>query len=152
MIYRGLLTMQGEDIPGNKMDSNNLATLFAPNILHSMKTTEGVTSPGMPNWACDTLYKRLAIFPFPAVISLTKLYLAGNKLFPARESLVCDITAGDGKIGNLFYSVWRCDVTRNIQPRVWRHQTCLSEAVTSDFIQMGISNRCVFPTIMIRFV
>jgi hypothetical protein len=40
--------MQGEDIPGNKMDSNNLATLFAPNILHSMKTTEGVTSPGMP--------------------------------------------------------------------------------------------------------
>ena len=37
---------QGEDIPGNKMDSNNLATLFAPNILHSMKTAEGVTSPG----------------------------------------------------------------------------------------------------------
>ena len=27
----------GEDLTGNKMDSNNLATLFAPNILHCMK-------------------------------------------------------------------------------------------------------------------
>lgn len=27
----------GEWIVGNKMDSNNLATLFAPNILHSCK-------------------------------------------------------------------------------------------------------------------
>ncbi len=27
------------------------------------------------------------------------------KLFPARESLVYDIPAGDGKIANLFYSV-----------------------------------------------
>jgi hypothetical protein len=26
------------------------------------------------------------------------------KLFPARESLVSDIPAGDGKIGNIFYS------------------------------------------------
>lgn len=27
----------GEDLPGNKMDSNNLATVFAPNILHCIK-------------------------------------------------------------------------------------------------------------------
>jgi len=36
---------QGEDINGNKMDSNNLATLFAPNILHSMKSGDGTMSP-----------------------------------------------------------------------------------------------------------
>ena len=35
----------GEDLTGNKMDSNNLATLFAPNILHSMKTGDGTMSP-----------------------------------------------------------------------------------------------------------
>jgi hypothetical protein len=45
-----------------------------------------------------TLQKRLSIFPSPAGMSLTKL-------FPARESLVSDIPAGDGKIINLFYSV-----------------------------------------------
>ncbi len=38
--------------------------------------------------------KRLTIFPFPAGMSLTKLYLDG--------SLVCDIPAGDGKMANLF--------------------------------------------------
>ncbi len=41
-------------------------------------------------------------------MSLTKLSLAGNtviKLFPARESLVSDIPAGDGKLANLFYRV-----------------------------------------------
>jgi hypothetical protein len=31
--------------------------------------------------------------------------LAGNLIIPIRESLVCDIPAGDGKIANLFYSV-----------------------------------------------
>ena len=35
----------GEDLVGNKMDSNNLATLFAPNIFHTMKSTEGTMSP-----------------------------------------------------------------------------------------------------------
>ena len=30
-----------QDVTGNKMDSNNLATLFAPNILHSMKAGPG---------------------------------------------------------------------------------------------------------------
>ena len=34
-----------QDVTGNKMDSNNLATLFAPNILHSMKPGDGTMSP-----------------------------------------------------------------------------------------------------------
>ncbi len=37
-------------------------------------------------------------------MSLTKLSLAGNNL-PARESLVSDIPAGDGKWLTFFYSV-----------------------------------------------
>jgi hypothetical protein len=37
-------------------------------------------------------------------MSLTKLSLAGIfEFFPARESLVSDIPAGDGKIDNLFF-------------------------------------------------
>jgi hypothetical protein len=49
----------------------------------------------------------LMIFPSPAGMSLTKLSLGGNydviyKLFPSMESLVSDIPAGDGKMGNLF--------------------------------------------------
>jgi hypothetical protein len=48
-----------------------------------------------------TVKKRLAIFPSPVGMSLTKLTLAGN-LFHTRESLVVDIPAGDGKIANLF--------------------------------------------------
>ncbi len=41
---------------------------------------------------------------------LTKLFLGGNNLymtslFPARESLVSDIPAGDGNIAKLFYGV-----------------------------------------------
>ena len=53
--YRGIdrgrhdfknVLVQGEDMQGNKMDSNNLATLFAPNILHSMKPGDGTISPG----------------------------------------------------------------------------------------------------------
>ncbi len=51
--------------------------------------------------------KMFVIFPSPAGMSLTKLSLGGNndviyKLFPPRESLVSDISAGDGKIVNLF--------------------------------------------------
>ncbi len=50
--------------------------------------------------------KRLAIFPSPAGMSLTKLFLDGNfQIFSARESLVSDIPAGDGKNDNHFYSV-----------------------------------------------
>ncbi len=39
-------------------------------------------------------------------MALTKLSLAGNNLvFPARESLVSDIPAGDGNNDTFFYSV-----------------------------------------------
>jgi hypothetical protein len=44
-----------------------------------------------------TVKKRLAVFPSPTGMSLTKLSLAGNKL--------SDITAGDGKTANLFLTV-----------------------------------------------
>jgi hypothetical protein len=50
--------------------------------------------------------KRLASFPSPAGMSLTKRSLAGNNLIiPARECLVCAIPAEDGIIANIFYSV-----------------------------------------------
>jgi hypothetical protein len=48
--------------------------------------------------------KWLLFFPSPARMSRTKLSLAGN-FPPARESLVSDIPAGDGKNDYLFYSV-----------------------------------------------
>ena len=32
----------GQQVPGNKMDAANLATIFAPNILHKSKTREFV--------------------------------------------------------------------------------------------------------------
>ncbi len=54
--------------------------------------------------------KRLAIFPSPAGMSLTKLSLAGNKLYPAKESLVSDVPAGDGKIDNLFLQCTHCEI------------------------------------------
>ncbi len=48
----------------------------------------------------------LAVYPSPAGMSLTKFSLIGNNLLlPARESLVSDMPAGDGKIAYLFYSV-----------------------------------------------
>jgi hypothetical protein len=41
-------------------------------------------------------------------MSLTIISLAGIiKLFPARDSLVSDIPAGDRKIINLFFTVYR---------------------------------------------
>ncbi len=43
------------------------------------------------------------VFLSLAGMSLTELYLAGNNfIFPARESLISDIPAGDGKIDSLF--------------------------------------------------
>jgi hypothetical protein len=53
-------------------------------------------------WKClqQTLKKRLIIFPCPAGMSVIKHW-------PARESLVSDIPAGDGKIDNLFFTVKR---------------------------------------------
>jgi hypothetical protein len=44
-------------------------------------------------------------FIFLEGLTQCKKRLAIIKLFPARESLVKDITAGDGKIANLFYSI-----------------------------------------------
>ncbi len=45
--------------------------------------------------------------PFTVGMSLTiySLWAGMIKLFPARETLVNDIPAGDGKTVNLFYSV-----------------------------------------------
>jgi hypothetical protein len=55
---------------------------------------------------CSTRYtvkKRLAIFPSPAGMLLTKLSLAGNNLlFPGYGEFDSDIPAGDGNIANLF--------------------------------------------------
>jgi hypothetical protein len=56
--------------------------------------------------------KSFSIFLSPARISLTKLSLGGNndviyKLFPPRENLASDISAGDGNIEKLFL---RCNV------------------------------------------
>jgi hypothetical protein len=66
--------------------------------------------------ADTTLQKKLATFPSPAGMSLTKLPLGGLILiFPPRESLVSDIPAGDGNVGNFFYSV----VSQNIKHGVF---------------------------------
>jgi hypothetical protein len=57
-------------------------------------------------WLVAHCKKRFGIFPSTDGMSLTKLPLAGNNLiFPARESLVSDIPAGNGKIDNFFGSV-----------------------------------------------
>jgi hypothetical protein len=40
-------------------------------------------------------------------MSLTKLSLGGNNVFPPRESFVSDIPAGDGKMANFYNSVPR---------------------------------------------
>ncbi len=54
----------------------------------------------------DTVKKRLATFPSPAGMSLTKPSLCGRiKLFPPRESLVSGIPFGDGNAANFFYGV-----------------------------------------------
>jgi hypothetical protein len=56
--------------------------------------------------------KSFLIFPSLAGMSLIKLYLGGNndviyKLFSPRESLVSDMSAGDGNIEKLFL---RCNI------------------------------------------
>ncbi len=73
--------------------------------------------------------KRLAIFPSSVGMSLTKLSLAGkNKWFTAKESLVSDIPAGDGKIVNLFIqcvqSTFMCLWAIYIFPRSVRLFSC----------------------------
>jgi hypothetical protein len=56
--------------------------------------------------------KKVREFPVPRRDVTTKLSLGGNndvitELFPPRGSLVSDIPAGDGKLVNLFFTVWR---------------------------------------------
>jgi hypothetical protein len=65
------------------VDFNKLKCMGAFAAIHSL--------PGICTIHCK---KGLPIFPIP------------SRLFPARESLFNDIPAGDGKIGNLFYSVY----------------------------------------------
>jgi hypothetical protein len=65
-----------------------------------------VAEPG-PDGKALHRKKSFSIFPSPAGMSLTKLYLCGNydvtnKLFLPRKSLVSDIPAGDGNIEKLF--------------------------------------------------
>ncbi len=76
--------------------------------------------------------KRLAVFLSPAGMSLTKLSLDGtgiNKWFPSRESLVCDIPAGDGKTSNLFLQ-WALS-TPHPPPRSGKIRKCKSNRPTS---------------------
>ncbi len=49
--------------------------------------------------------KRLATFPSPAGMSLTKLSLAGNNQIIFRQGEFGDIPAEDGKSLTIFYSV-----------------------------------------------
>jgi hypothetical protein len=55
----------------------------------------------------------LAVFPSPAGISLSKLFLAGNNLNIPGQGEFGDIPAGDGKTANLFYSVNKLSLAGN---------------------------------------
>jgi hypothetical protein len=57
--------------------------------------------------------KKVIDFPVPSREVTFQSLLSRFKLFPAWENLVSDITAGDGKKDNLFYSV---PVPRNAKP------------------------------------
>ncbi len=77
----------------NTQDENDYDVVFKINILGSAEIYT---------------VKKVGGFPVPSrdVINQT---LPGQEfliIFPARESLVCDIPAGDGKTANLFNSVW----------------------------------------------
>ena len=92
---------------------------WAPQAPSSLKGQEGyfVSSPVH----CK---KRLASFPSPAGMSLTKLSLAGNndviyKLFLPRESLVSDVPAEDGNIANLFFYRVVTSLIRGDHPPAW---------------------------------
>ncbi len=51
------------------------------------------------------MYTVKKVIDFPAPSRYVTYQTFPAKLFPARECLVSDIPAGDGKIANLFYSV-----------------------------------------------
>jgi hypothetical protein len=59
-------------------------------------------------WKFHYSVKNVSDFPVPSrdvTYQTLPAWLGIIKLFPARESLVSDIPAGDGKIANIFYSV-----------------------------------------------
>ncbi len=75
--------------------------------------------------------KGLAVFPSPAGMSLTKLSLMGNNLlFPAKESLISDIPAGDGKTANLFLQCTLLDSNLFITTYVITSLLCLYMCVS----------------------
>ncbi len=70
--------------------------------------------------------RKVIDFPTPSRDVTYQTLLA--KLFPARECLVSDIPAGDGKIANLFYSVGKDghgNEARNAQKRARTYITIL---------------------------
>jgi hypothetical protein len=60
--------------------------------------------------------KRITIFPSPAGMSPWQGII---KLFLAREGLVSDIPAGDGKIANLFFTVYSISMIRKDGGILW---------------------------------
>jgi hypothetical protein len=70
--------------------------------------------------------KRFAIFPSPAWMLITKLSLA-------RESLVCDIPAGEGKIAHLFYSV----VEKRLVKMTTSHLNNIIQSARDGSLQLG---------------
>jgi hypothetical protein len=72
-------------------------------------------------------------------MSLTKLSLAGIiKLFPASDSFVSDIPAGDGKNANLFYSVATCVVSVSMDIKVVVHMNEVRLPLT--FLKICLKN------------
>jgi hypothetical protein len=70
--------------------------------------------------------KRLMIFLSPAGTS-NFLWPGIIKLFPARESFVGDIPAGDGKIDNLFKPCISKDTAGTRQFQSWEHKQIYME-------------------------
>ncbi len=90
--------------------TNNLVLPYIHYILYSclFSICESLTVPIFFSLGATILSKKVSDFPSPA----------GNnpgiiKLLPARESLVNDIPAGDGKIANLFYNAMTLYTTQD---------------------------------------
>jgi hypothetical protein len=93
--------------------------------------------------------KRWVIFHSPAGISLTKLFLAGNIfLFPARESLISDIPAGDGNFDNPFL---QCKGDRTMAG-IHEKKMAKSPRSPPPFFspQVGMNQKCIFIFLKIR--
>ncbi len=82
--------------PSGGQDILQISLYYLKNpLLASKRPVQWRTWPSIPLFVCYTVKKVLAIFPSPRDVTNQTL-----------ESLVSDIPAGDGKIANLFYSVW----------------------------------------------